>query len=86
MVGLVSLGLTAALQEVAAPLAVAVGPVLAGGGGVTRHAAVPPGPGADDPVDIVVLGESHHLGPGLLIRDAAGAAQVAIVRAHEGPG
>ena len=47
---------------------------------------MPPGPGPDDPVDVVVLGESHHLGPGLLIRDAAGAAQVAIVRAHKRPG
>ena len=47
---------------------------------------MPPGPGADDPVDVVVLGESHHLGPGLLIRDAAGAAKIAIVRAHERPG
>ena len=47
---------------------------------------MPPGPGADDPVDVVVLGESHHLGPGLLIRNAAGAAKVAIVRALERPG
>ena len=30
--------LTAALEQVAAPHAVAVGPVLAGGGGVTSHA------------------------------------------------
>ena len=35
---LVSLGLAAALEEVAAPLAVAVSPVLAGGGWVTSHA------------------------------------------------
>ena len=63
----------------------AVGPVLAGGGGVTRHAAVPPGPGADDPVDIVVLGESHHLGPGLLVRDAAGASKEAFVIALKRP-
>ena len=47
---------------------------------------MPPGPGADDPVDVVVLGESHHLGPGLLIRDTTGAAKVAIVSTHEGPG
>ena len=46
---------------------------------------MPPWPGADDPVDIVVLGKSHHLGPGLLIRDAAGAAKVAILFTHEGP-
>ena len=53
---------------------------------MNKLTAMPPGPGADDPVDVVVLGESHHLGPGLLIRDAAGAAQVAIVRSHKGPG
>ena len=47
---------------------------------------MPPGPGADDPVDVVVLGESHHLGPGLLIRDAAGAAKVAIVSSLKRPG
>ena len=35
--GLISLGLAAALQQVTAPLAVAVCPVLAGGGGVTSH-------------------------------------------------
>ena len=62
-----------------------VGPVLAGGRGVTRHAAVPPGPGADYPVDIVVLGESHHLGPCLLVRDAAGAAKEALVIALKRP-
>jgi len=46
---------------------------------------VPPGPGADYPVDIVVLGESHHLGPSLLVRDAAGAAKETIVFALKRP-
>ena len=44
---------------------------------------MPPGPGADDSVDVVVLGKIHHIGPGLLIGDTAGAAEVAFVRALE---
>ena len=46
LVGRVPRGLAAALQQVALPRGVAVGPELARGGRVARHPAVPPGPGA----------------------------------------
>ena len=46
LVGRVPRGLAAALQQVALPRGVAVGPELARGSRVARHPAVPPGPGA----------------------------------------
>ena len=38
-----------------------VGPVLAEGAGVAGQATEPPGPGPDDPVDVVVLGNIREV-------------------------